>query len=85
MHGRAERLRELDVELRDAFRRRFVGRTAGVLFESESDGLAGHWTGYSEHYVPVACAAGEAADLRGTIRRVRIEGAGDDGLVGRLA
>jgi threonylcarbamoyladenosine tRNA methylthiotransferase MtaB len=76
VHGRASRMRELDAELREQFRRRFVGRDVDVLFEGERDPESGRWTGYSEHYVPVACATGDlpaATNLRGTIRKVRIE------------
>ncbi|HXC51703.1 MAG TPA: tRNA (N(6)-L-threonylcarbamoyladenosine(37)-C(2))-methylthiotransferase MtaB [Candidatus Limnocylindrales bacterium] len=72
VHGRATRMRELDAELRARFRRRFVGREVDVLFEGARDPATGRWTGYSEHYVPVACAS-DAADLRGSIRRVRVE------------
>ncbi len=86
VHGRAERLRELDGELRSAFHRRFVGRAAAVLFESGAADPDGRWSGYTEHYVPVACAADTThANLRGTIRRVKIDAVRADGLVGRLA
>lgn len=88
VHDRAVRLRELDAGLRARFRRRFVGRHADVLFEGTRDAVTGKWTGYSEHYVPVACDTGDLAadvDLRGSIRPVRIDADGGAGLFGSLA
>jgi len=81
VHERANAMRELDAELRVRFRRRFIGREASVLFEGERDeddesGKGEWWSGYSEHYLPVACETGSlpaSIDLRGVIRRVRIE------------
>jgi len=88
VHDRAASLRELDAQLRARYRRRFVGRDAGVLFEGTRDAATGRWSGYSEHYLPVACTTGDLAadtDLCGTIRSVRIEGEGPHALLGRLS
>ena len=88
VHGRAVRMREVDAELRGRYRRRFVGRDANVLFEGTRDRATGRWSGYSEHYLPVSCVAGDAApdaNLRGTIHRARVESVGPDGLLGRLS
>jgi threonylcarbamoyladenosine tRNA methylthiotransferase MtaB len=88
VHDRAVRMREVDAELRRDYRSRFVGRDANVLFEGTRDETTGRWSGYSEHYLTVACEPGEAmagANLRGTIHRARVESAGGDGLIGRLA
>ncbi|MFN2426519.1 MAG: hypothetical protein ABR587_08750, partial [Candidatus Binatia bacterium] len=85
VHGRSLRMREFDGQLRDRYRRRFVGRDAKVLFEGTRDEATGRWTGYSEHYLPVACQASGGEDLRGSIRVARVESAGPDGLLGVLS
>jgi threonylcarbamoyladenosine tRNA methylthiotransferase MtaB len=87
VHDRAHRLREFDRDLRARYRNRFVGCEARVLFEGARDETTGRWTGYSEHYVPVACAepqgrAGGA--LRGVVASVRIDSAGEEALQGTM-
>jgi threonylcarbamoyladenosine tRNA methylthiotransferase MtaB len=87
VHGRAVRLRELDAKLRERFRRRFVGREADVLFEGTRDHATGRWSGYSEHYLPVACTTERLphdAELRGTIHRARIDALDDSRLLGSM-
>jgi threonylcarbamoyladenosine tRNA methylthiotransferase MtaB len=87
VHERAVRLRELDATLRERFRRRFVGREASVLFEGTRDAATGRWTGYSEHYLPVACTTASLphdAELRGTIHRARIDAVAGDRLLGSM-
>ncbi len=87
VHERADRLRELDAGLRERFRRRFVGRQANVLFEGTRDAATGRWTGYSEHYLPVACTTERLphdAELRGTIHRARIDAMDDSRLLGSM-
>jgi threonylcarbamoyladenosine tRNA methylthiotransferase MtaB len=87
VHDRAVRLRELDRMLRERFRRRFVGREANVLFEGARDDATGRWTGYSEHYLPVACTTERLprdAELRGTIHRARIDAMDDSRLLGSM-
>ncbi len=76
VHDRAVRMRELDAGLRARFRRRFLGRDANVLFEGSRDPATGRWSGYTDHYLSVACATDKLpaqTNLRGSIRRVRIE------------
>ena len=87
VHDRAHRLREFDRGLRARFRSRFLGREARVLFEGARDEVTGRWTGYSEHYVPVACAEPQGrtgGTLRGVVSRVRIDSAGTDVLQGTM-
>jgi threonylcarbamoyladenosine tRNA methylthiotransferase MtaB len=87
VHERAVRLRELDARLRERFRRRFVGREASVLFEGARDYASGRWTGYSEHYLPVACTTERLprdAELRGTIHRARIDAMDHERLLGSM-
>jgi threonylcarbamoyladenosine tRNA methylthiotransferase MtaB len=87
VHDRAVRLRELDRMLRERFRRRFVGREANVLFEGARDDATGRWTGYSEHYLTVACTTERLprdAELRGTIHRARIDAMDDSRLLGSM-
>ncbi|HEY2774200.1 MAG TPA: tRNA (N(6)-L-threonylcarbamoyladenosine(37)-C(2))-methylthiotransferase MtaB [Candidatus Binatia bacterium] len=86
VHGRAAAVRHLDVELRARFRRRFVGRSAAVLFEGSRDDATGRWRGHSEHYLDVSCATPpDVGELRRSIRRVVIDEESAGGLVGRLA
>lgn len=87
VHERAVRMRELDAGVRARFRRRFIGRQADVLFEGTRDAATGRWSGYSAHYLPVACSTQPLApqtDLRGTLHPVRIEAEGGATLLGRL-
>ncbi len=87
VHDRAYRMREFDRDLRARFRSRFLGRRARVLFEGARDEVTGRWTGYSEHYVPVACAEPQgwtAGTLRGVVASVRIDSAGADALQGTM-
>jgi len=80
VHERAGRMREVDAELRAAYRARFVGRVVQVLFEDGAE--QGRLKGTSEHYLPVACD--EAAlpacsgERRGTIAPLRILAADGD-------
>ncbi len=83
VHDRARRLREVDKQLRRAYRERFVGRTVAVLFEHERDAASGDLKGYSEHYLPVHCQGGD--DWIGRIAEVLIRSAGDKHSSGKIA
>ncbi len=63
---------------RRAFLDACVGQTLPVLFESEEDGFC---TGHSDSYMPVGVSG---SGLRGQVRDVVIESAGDYGLRGKL-
>lgn len=87
VHDRSVRMRQVDAGLRARYRRRFVGREADVLFEGARDEATGRWTGYSEHYLPVACTTERVphdAQLRGTIHRARIDAVDDSRLLGSM-
>ena len=58
-----------------AYRRRFEGREAVVLWEEEK---GGRWSGLTEHYVRAFTASHR--DLRNEFTRVRVAGAAEDGL-----
>ncbi len=77
---RVAELRELDTELRLAFRRRHLGTRQRVLFEKRFLGpyLAGHTANYLDVYVETP------ADAAGTICDVTIKDLHPDGVVGEL-
>jgi len=65
---RSRILRQLSLEKRQAFFERFIGTTAGVLFESEKDGW---WTGLTDHYIRVRVRSEE--HLANRLRPVQLE------------
>ena len=80
--ARAGVLRALDRRLRSAFRSRFVGMHADVLFESTRDKATGLLRGYSDNYLPVVVDAPDHWMNR--IARVALERVTERGLVGRI-
>jgi len=76
---RARRMRALDRRLRRRFQARFIGKPARMLFEGTAAAPsrkpragvpAGFFKGYSEHYLPLVCAADPSA--LGRVRTVRV-------------
>ena len=82
---RTETMLAVAAESATRFRRRFIGRTASVLFEHQShveDGN-GWWEGLTDNYLRVR--APSVADLTNQIVNVRLDGVVDDALIGHLS
>lgn len=77
--SRVARLLALGSESGRAFRARFVGRTADVLWESHHDG---QWNGFTGNYIRVETAGDW--DLHNRITGVRLTRMTDRGLYGEL-
>lgn len=73
---RAAKLRELSVELKENYLRRFVGTETLVLWEKATDSQ-GRIKGHSSNYLEV-CAPQHIAVLPGTINRVLLKGFVED-------
>jgi threonylcarbamoyladenosine tRNA methylthiotransferase MtaB len=84
---RSEQARALDAELRQRYRRRFLGRTMDVLWEEPApvpvrEGEPLVWSGLTDNYLRVF-ARGEI--LEGQITPVQLTRLGDDGLHGTIS
>ncbi len=77
---RSEAMRELAQRSGERFRRRFLGRTMEVLWESA--GKDGLWSGLTDNYIRVT--AESKADLSNTISSARLVGLTKDGMKGLL-
>ena len=77
--ARVHRLIELASEMAGAYRERFVGSTASVLWETCRDGV---WEGLTDTYIRVR--AESSADLKNRLVPVRLTATGDDGLRGEV-
>jgi len=83
MAERGQRMHTLGARLERAFRRRFVGRTMEVLWESdEPHGDGCLWSGLTDNYLRVS-APGRAG-LRNTVTPVQLIADTPGGLAGRI-
>jgi threonylcarbamoyladenosine tRNA methylthiotransferase MtaB len=83
MAERGQRMHTLGARLERAFRRRFVGRTMEVLWESDEPHGDGHlWSGLTDNYLRVS-APGRAG-LRNTVTPVQLIADAPGGLAGRI-
>jgi threonylcarbamoyladenosine tRNA methylthiotransferase MtaB len=57
--ARAQKMRELGREKKNAFCHSFIGRRVSVLVEGKRDKKIGYHRGFSRNYLPVAVRAGE--------------------------
>jgi threonylcarbamoyladenosine tRNA methylthiotransferase MtaB len=82
---RSQRMHELNNTLEHAFRRRFVGRTMGVLWETCQPGRDGalEWDGLTDNYLRVLASGGPG--LHNVVTPVRLVADGPKGLVGELS
>ncbi|MGQ9501616.1 MAG: tRNA (N(6)-L-threonylcarbamoyladenosine(37)-C(2))-methylthiotransferase MtaB [Anaerolineae bacterium] len=80
---RAQRMRMLSAKLERSFRRRFVGRTMEVLWETARsvDGIR-LWSGLTDNYLRVTTSSSEA--LHNTITPTRLIAETNDGLYGEV-
>ncbi len=68
MQARSEAMHTLNATLEDAFRRRFVGRTMPVLWEtSEPYGFGVQWSGLTGNYLRVVAQTAPAAMLHNRV------------------
>lgn len=80
---RSRRMHELGAGLERAFRRRFVGRTMDVLWETDrpnGDGLL--WSGLTDNYLRVSAWGGPG--LRNVVTAVRLVADAPGGLMGQI-
>jgi threonylcarbamoyladenosine tRNA methylthiotransferase MtaB len=77
---RVHRLIALASEMSQAYRQRYAGGTASVLWESRRDGDA--WEGLTDTYVRVRAAS--RSDMTNRITAVRITAVTDNGLLGEV-
>jgi threonylcarbamoyladenosine tRNA methylthiotransferase MtaB len=83
MRERSHRMHTLSDRLERAFRRRFLGRTMDVLWETgEPDGQAMLWKGLTDNYLRVS-ALGDPG-LRNIITPAHLTAEGGDGLLGQI-
>jgi threonylcarbamoyladenosine tRNA methylthiotransferase MtaB len=83
MAGRGQRMHTLGARLEHAFRRRFVGRTMEVLWESDEPHGDGYlWSGLTDNYLRVS-APGRSG-LRNKITPVQLIADAPGGLAGRI-
>ena len=77
--GRSERLLKLSRHAVEQFRRRFLGRTMEVLWESKQDDI---WQGLTGNYIRVKAHSG--SDLVNCLEPVRLTGLCQGGMRGEL-
>ena len=82
---RSQRMHESEQPLEHAFRRRFVGRTMSVLWETCQPGRDGalEWDGLTDNYLRVLALGGPG--LHNVVTPVRLVADTPHGLVGELA
>ncbi len=80
---RAAILREVGAKKREAFARRFLGKTLPVLVEQTRDKKTGLAKGFSHNYLPVLLDKSHAS-LVNTVVKVKIEQFRDGKLTGRV-
>lgn len=72
---RSSRMHELGADLEAGFRRRYLGRTVPVLWESAEPRPEGlQWSGLTGNYVRVVTQMTDDVDLANTMTDVRLEG-----------
>ena len=85
MAERSRRMHELGAEMERTFRRRFLGRTMTVLWETaepSGNGDEPMWSGLTDNYLRVSAPGG--ANLRNVITPVRLVADTPGGLVGEI-
>ena len=84
--GRSRRMHALNAELETEFRRRFVGRTMPVLWESsEPFGFGLQWSGLTGNYARVITETAAGMNLRNQITDTHLVGLAPAALQGQLA
>lgn len=76
---RAHRAAAVAEEMEQDYLKRQLGKTVGVLFEEEKDGL---WRGHTPNYLEVRTSC--ADNLHNQLRRIQIDAVDGTGLVGKL-
>jgi threonylcarbamoyladenosine tRNA methylthiotransferase MtaB len=82
---RSRRMHALNAQLERAFRKKFVGRTMPVLWEtSEPYGFGLQWSGLTGNYTRVVTQTNPKANLRNRIIETNLVALAPAGLVGQL-
>ncbi len=76
---RSKKLRELSIQKRNGYYRRFAGETVSVLFEQKKKG---YWIGHDEHFITVAVK--ENTNLKNSCRKVKITDIEDELAIGEI-
>ncbi|RME76479.1 MAG: tRNA (N(6)-L-threonylcarbamoyladenosine(37)-C(2))-methylthiotransferase MtaB [Chloroflexi bacterium] len=85
VQARSRKMHELNARLEQNFRRRFVGRTLPVLWESfEPFGFGRQWSGLTGNYLRVVVQTGPEVNLRNQVLDTRLTGLGPGVLQGEL-
>jgi threonylcarbamoyladenosine tRNA methylthiotransferase MtaB len=80
---RAQRLRTLGREKRQAFMGGFTGKHLQVLLEDRVDKKTGQCQGFSQNYIPVTVVNGQPGRIN-TIVTVVVDKLGEEGLIGKI-
>ncbi len=70
-HYRSEKLISLGEEMKEAYRKKFIGREKQVLFETLSKNVVGHIEGYTDNYLKVLASAHDVKE--GDLTTVRLK------------
>lgn len=85
VQGRSQKLHALNADLEDTFRRRFVGRSLPVLWESsEPYGFGQQWSGLTGNYLRVVTQTANGVDLRNQVIETQLGDTVPGALVGAL-
>lgn len=85
IQARSQRMHELNAHLEETFRRRFVGRTLPVLWESsEPYGFGRQWSGLTDNYLRVVTHTPPHVDLNNRVIETRLLDTGPATLIGQL-
>jgi threonylcarbamoyladenosine tRNA methylthiotransferase MtaB len=85
MQDRSQRMHILNARLEETFRRKFVGRTLPVLWESsEPYGYGLQWSGLTGNYLRVVTQTGIKVNLQNQVIETELVDTGPAALVGRL-
>jgi tRNA A37 methylthiotransferase MiaB len=85
---RAEMMRELGKQKRQAFYRQFLNQELSVLVEARKEKVTGRWKGLSRNYIPVLLVNKNGTkDLQDRVNRewtVRVTGLAEKGVIGKV-
>jgi threonylcarbamoyladenosine tRNA methylthiotransferase MtaB len=85
MQARSQQMHTLNAHLEEQFRRRFIGRTMPILWESsEPYGFGLQWSGLTGNYLRVVTQTGNQTDLHNRVIETELVETIPAALVGRL-
>ncbi len=81
---RSEKLIQLARESSIAFRKKFIGTSRHVLFETASNELEGYYEGFTDNYLKIFCSS-DTFPLEGKILKVKLEKIYQDAIIATLS